>query len=166
MRSRPWFGLPRPLLYWTATSQVLLIFLVKQWHVDMSPLELERFGLTNWQDYLVSGAAGYVSFCQGAPDNVLDGLSLHQFTFHDLSVIFMLVKSFQTVWNLQLFHICSFESWGFPLSHWPSLVARLAIALQLMCACSGVYIPLARAALTHLTKGLDSGAPEGRCHPS
>ena len=25
------------------------------------------------QDYLVSGAAGYVSFCQGAPDNVLDG---------------------------------------------------------------------------------------------
>ncbi|CAK9113367.1 Threonine--tRNA ligase [Durusdinium trenchii] len=73
-------------------------------------------------DYLVSGAAGYVSFCQGAPDNVLD---------------------------------------GFPLSHWPSLLARLAIALQLTCACSGVYIPLARAALTHLIKGLDSGAPEG-----
>lgn len=53
---------------------------------------------------------------------------------------------------------------GFPLSHWPSLLARLAIALQLTCACSGVYIPLARAALTHLIKGLDSGAPEGTFH--
>ena len=50
---------------------------------------------------------------------------------------------------------------GFPLTHWPSLVARWAIALQLTCACSGVYIPLARAALTHLAKGLDSGAPQG-----
>eukprot|EP00434_Breviolum_minutum_P027152 symbB.v1.2.024015.t1/scaffold2154.1/size87782/2 len=73
-------------------------------------------------DYLVSGAAGYVSFCQGAPDNVLD---------------------------------------GFPLTHWPSLLARFAIALQLTCACSGVYIPLARAALTHLIIGLTSGAPQG-----
>eukprot|EP00438_Fugacium_kawagutii_P005069 Skav200540 [mRNA] locus=scaffold676:231620:240684:- [translate_table: standard] len=82
--------------------------------------------LDRWADYLVSGAAGYVSFCQQAPDNVLD---------------------------------------GFPLTHWPSLLARMAIALQLTCACSGVYIPLARAALTHLTIGLDSGAPQGalRC---
>ena len=29
--------------------------------------------VSDFQDYLVSGAAGYVSFCQGAPDNVLDG---------------------------------------------------------------------------------------------
>jgi hypothetical protein len=57
-------------------------------------------------------------------------------------------------------HRCP-DRWGFPLTHWPSLMARLAIALQLTCACSGVYIPLARAALTHLTKGLDSGAPQG-----
>ena len=50
---------------------------------------------------------------------------------------------------------------GFPLTHWPSLLARFAIALQLTCACSGVYIPLARAALTHLIIGLTSGAPQG-----
>lgn len=32
-----------------------------------------HLALGNGKDYLVSGAAGYVSFCQGAPDNVLDG---------------------------------------------------------------------------------------------
>mmetsp|Transcript_4786 Transcript_4786/g.8503 ORF Transcript_4786/g.8503 Transcript_4786/m.8503 type:complete len:452 (-) Transcript_4786:65-1420(-) len=73
-------------------------------------------------DYVVSLAAGYASFCQASPDNVLD---------------------------------------GYPVSHLPTLMARLALALQLSAACAGVYIPLARAALYHLLMGIDVGAPRG-----
>jgi len=50
---------------------------------------------------------------------------------------------------------------GFPTSHVPSLVARLALALQLAAACAGVYIPLARAALCHLWFGVSSDSPRG-----
>ncbi|CAE7729129.1 THS1 [Symbiodinium pilosum] len=50
---------------------------------------------------------------------------------------------------------------GFPTSHAPSLVARMALALQLAAACAGVYIPLARAALCHLWFGVSSDAPRG-----
>ena len=69
-------------------------------------------------------------------------------------------RSYPTLGNLWL-NLPGFFPAGFPLTHWPSLLARFAIALQLTCACSGVYIPLARAALTHLIIGLTSGAPQG-----
>lgn len=50
--------------------------------------------LSFWKDYLVSGAAGYVSFCQGAPDNVLDGI-LDAF-FHIWLDVFAGSRSWQT----------------------------------------------------------------------
>ena len=50
--------------------------------------------ITIWKDYLVSGAAGYVSFCQGAPDNVLDGI-LDAF-FHIWLHVFAGSRSWQT----------------------------------------------------------------------
>lgn len=50
---------------------------------------------------------------------------------------------------------------GYALGNGLALAARLALAAQLTLACSGVYMPLARAALWHLLFGLDRAAPEG-----
>lgn len=72
-------------------------------------------------DYVICSASGYITFCGGTPDNVLD---------------------------------------AFPTSHWPSLLARAALIVQLICASAGVYLPLARAALWHLMHGLGAEAPE------
>lgn len=71
-------------------------------------------------NYVVAGAAGYLTFCADAPANVLD---------------------------------------GFAASDLPTLAARLALAVQLILACAGVYVPLARVALWHFWAGLDAGAP-------
>mmetsp|Transcript_93428 Transcript_93428/g.204492 ORF Transcript_93428/g.204492 Transcript_93428/m.204492 type:complete len:507 (-) Transcript_93428:94-1614(-) len=50
---------------------------------------------------------------------------------------------------------------GYASSRRLAVAARLALALQLVLACAGVYIPLARAALASLTSGLESPPVRG-----